>query len=101
MCKLADINFRVDRTTSMDNNSLSKILEFEKSRNIVSGLQLQSRSQNLQYLEGKDESKLLDNAEITLRGELITLKSDLDIAKDKEEIAKRVIQLIKSICYEI
>ena len=90
LCKLADIQHRINRAAEHDNHQVSCWLDVERARSAESERSLVERQKRLSLLGGLDEQRVVDASFRGLQTELGSLTAELKRAAEEEEQARRV-----------
>lgn len=91
LCKLADVNHRINRACDHDSQQVAHWIETERARQEEYSTSLVQRKQRLQFLRGEDEGKLIEQSVGKLKNEINVLNQRLIAAAEEEEAARKVI----------
>ena len=90
LCKLADINHRINRACEHDTHQVSQWVENEQTRRDGHSSSLEQRRVRLQQLRGDDERGVIQQGVVKLKAEIAVLGKALTAAEREEEEARRV-----------
>ena len=94
LCKLADINHRINRACEHDTHQVAQWVENEQTRRSEYVTSLAQRQDRLVVLRGEDEGGMIQQAVGKLKSEISVLSKQLSQAEKEEEEARRVSYLI-------
>ncbi len=90
LCKLADIQHRINRAAEHDDHQVSCWLDTERARSANSETSLAQRQQRIKFLKGEDEQRVVEASFGGLQSELGVLTEELSRAEAEEEQARKV-----------
>ena len=88
LCKLADVNHRINRACDHDSQQVAHWIETERTRGEEYSASLLRRQERLQYLRGEDEGRLIESSVGKLKEEINVLNQRLIEAAEEEEAAR-------------
>lgn len=91
LCKLADVNHRINRACDHDSQQVAHWIATERSRGEEYSASLLARQERLQFLRGEDEGRLIESSVGKLKEEINVLNQRLIEAAEEEEAARKVL----------